>query len=828
MEKEVINNEIIEKSLKHLRREDHKNNKTTTVPHQILDNAIITPSIITKNFINNILLENAAIFPQDLPIQTTIGKKRIGLMWPRGIANLHPASPLLHQYSIDGCPVDCGTNWTQQQIEAAIQRGPHISAKLPAARQALISEAHEKVKGGYATIITYASIKHALPPKLKISPVAMIPHKSRLYRCILDLSFNINYNNVSTINVNSTTTKMAPQKSMATLGTVLGRLINILALNYNPLVPFVFSKADIKDGFWRMVVAAANAWNFCYTLPPADKTCPIDDIEIVVPHSLQMGWTDSPPYFCSSTETARDIIQWLVDAPTTLPPHPLEHHVCNEAPIQQHQNTTISIVEVYVDDFITATNNLNKSNLQHLARAMLHGIHSIFPPPSITKHTGEDPISIKKLSGGEGVFAFQKEILGWVFDGKNYTLFLTPTKTNKIINTIKATLKTPSITLHKLQKLVGKLMHASIGIPMGKSLLSPAFAAMRSSPPTITMDGYLAQCLYDWITLLQSISSRPTSVLELVQKPSTYIGYVDACGFGAGGVWFSGTSPLKPTVWRILFPKFVIANLVSSKNPTGFITNSDLEMAGLLCQWLVLECIAPASLQHATAGMFSDNTPTVTWANKLSTSTSTLASYLLRALAIRLHVHKANALTAHEAGKTNTMADVTSRSSRLKSYTTTKNSFLSLFSSQFPLPQGQCWTEFRLPSKWHSRVMSCLLGKPLPMAQWTTLPNEDKNIGKTGANTAVCGDTHPSLPTTHHSNAALSPQHSLLGSGRATLAKERQSKLAASQKPLAPSQRPASWLDNQALSTKHTRLTSSQWHGWWKECAELTPLQYHN
>jgi hypothetical protein len=307
-EKEIINNDMIKKSIKHLKRQELQNCNINKVPHQALDNAILTPSIITKTFINNILRDNNNIFPQDLPIQHTIGKKRIGLMWPRGIANLHPASKLLHQYSIDGCPVDCGTNWTQQQIEAAIQRGPHISAKIPAAREALLSEAHEKVQGGYAKIVTYASIKHALPPQLKISPVAMIPHKSRLYRCILDLSFNIHYNNISTTNVNSTTTKLAPQKSMATLGTVLGRIINHLANNYNPNIPFVFCKADIKDGFWRMVVTATNAWNFCYTLPPTEATCPLDDIQIVVPHSLQMGWTESPPYFCSSTETARDII----------------------------------------------------------------------------------------------------------------------------------------------------------------------------------------------------------------------------------------------------------------------------------------------------------------------------------------------------------------------------------------------------------------------------------------------------------------------------------------------------------------------------------------
>ena len=158
-------------------------------------------------------------------------------------------------------------------------------------------------------------------------------------------------------------------------------------------------------------------------------------------------------------------------------------------------------------------------------------------------------------------------------------------------------------------------MYASIIIPMGKSLVLPAFAAMHNNPNRIANEGNLAQCLCDWVTLLQHISSHPKNVLELVQKTSMYIGCVDACGFGAGGLWFSDTSPLKPTVWGKVFPKFVIANLVSGKNSNVFITNSDLETAVLLCQWLVLECIAPMSLQYAMTGMFSDNTPTVAWAN---------------------------------------------------------------------------------------------------------------------------------------------------------------------------------------------------------------------
>ena len=744
-------------------------------------------------------------------------------MWPRGIANLHPAAPLLHQYSNKGCPVDCGNNWTHEQIIAALQRGPHISAHHPIARKCLIDEAHEKVRGGYAKIIKFKNIKDNIPASLKISPVAMIPHKSRLYRCILDLSFNIIYNNVRTTNVNSSTTKLAPQKSMANLGSVLERFIYLMAQNAHLQLPFAFCKIDIKDGFWRMVVSDNDSWNFSYTIP-CEKDTPIDDIEIVVPTSLQMGWTESPPYFSSATETTRDVIDWLRTSPTSLPQHPLEHHICNHSLHNTNlgssvgaQHGTTDKIEVYVDDFIIATNNLQHNHLQHLARSALHGVHSIFPPPKISNHSGEDPISVKKLSSGEGVFSYQKEILGWMFNGIDYTIFLPPSKTTKIITTIKQALKKSECTLNKFQQLIGKLMHASIGLPMGKSLLSPAYAAMRNDPQTIPLTSYIKQCLRDWITLLHQLSSRPTDVRELITTAPTFVGYVDACAFGAGGVWFSGTSAIQPTVWRIKFPPYIIANLVSENNPKGKITNSDLEMAGLLCQWLVLECITPHSLKHNTIGIFSDNTPTVAWANKLSSSSSTVASYLIRALAIRLHVQQANTITTHEAGITNQMADVTSRSSRLSAYTKNTNSFLTTFSAQFPLPQEQCWTESHLPPKWLSRVMCCLRGKPLPMAQWTTLPNEGKNIGSAGVTTATAGATSLSSPTVPPSNAASLQPLSLLGSGQVTTAKERASKLGASRKRSEPSPRRANWLDNQARSTKHMKLTSCQWHGLWKE-----------
>jgi hypothetical protein len=47
-------------------------------------------------------------------------------------------------------------------------------------------------------------------------------------------------------------------------------------------------------------------------------------VRIVVPLAVQMGWVESPPLFCTITESARDLIQHLVDTNIALPPHLFE------------------------------------------------------------------------------------------------------------------------------------------------------------------------------------------------------------------------------------------------------------------------------------------------------------------------------------------------------------------------------------------------------------------------------------------------------------------------------------------------------------------------
>ena len=66
-----------------------------------------------------------------------------------------------------------------------------------------------------------------------------------------------------------------------------------------------------------MLVAENDKWNFAYVLPAVAG----EPTKLVIPHALQMGWTESPGYFCAATETGRDIMQALIDGGTILPPH---------------------------------------------------------------------------------------------------------------------------------------------------------------------------------------------------------------------------------------------------------------------------------------------------------------------------------------------------------------------------------------------------------------------------------------------------------------------------------------------------------------------------
>ena len=137
-----------------------------------------------------------------------------------------------------------------------------------------------------------------------------------------------------------------------------------------------------------------------------------------------------------------------------------------------------------------------------------------------------------------------------------------------------------------------------------------------------------------------------------------FVGIVDASSHGVGGVVIGERAECIPTVFHWQWPSDIMSNIRFNTNPTGWITNSDLEMAWILLLWLVMEEVCHPLLEKRVA-LFSDNSPTVSWVTRLASRQSLIGEHLVQVLALRLKVNKASPITAlHIEGKQNAISDV--------------------------------------------------------------------------------------------------------------------------------------------------------------------------
>ena len=77
----------------------------------------------------------------------------------------------------------------------------------------------------------------------------------------------------------------------------------------------------------------------------------------------------------------------------------------------------------------------------------------------------------------------------------------------------------------------------------------------------------------------------------LVTAEPNFIGIRDAAKEGAGGVVFGEGDKCIPTVFRLEWPVDKRTKIITGSIPKGSLKNSDLEMAGLLLLWIVIEAV---------------------------------------------------------------------------------------------------------------------------------------------------------------------------------------------------------------------------------------------
>jgi hypothetical protein len=268
--------------------------------------------------------------------------------------------------------------------------------------------------------------------------------------------------------------------------------------------------------------------------------------------------------------------------------------------------------------------------------------------------------------------------LGWIIDIILMTLELPQHRKDRlhiILQDIPPTQQ--RISVQKWQQVLGEFRSMAITIPGSRGLFSLLQEALRhKSNGRIRLSRGVHDTLADLCWLADDLSFCPTRIYKIVPQPTPeLVGAQDASGQGMGGVWFpASTNLLKrplsgsaaeqlpnkgPLLWRARFDEDITKDLVTFENPTGAVTNSDLELAASLVQH---DIAAHAfDVRERTIASGSDNTPTVAWQCKGSTTTTSAPAYLLHVQALHQRFHRYYSLAFFIPGTLNAMADDCSR-----------------------------------------------------------------------------------------------------------------------------------------------------------------------
>ena len=240
----------------------------------------------------------------------------------------------------------------------------------------------------------------------------------------------------------------------------------------------------------------------------------------------------------------------------------------------------LAYVDVYVDDFIAVAQGTPRA-LRTIRRHLLHSIDAVFAPLSPADTHGTEPISVKKLRNGDASWTTLKVVLGWLVDTVNHTISLPPHRADRLLELFANLRGRHRVSVKRWQQFLGELRSMVLAVPGGQGLFSTLQHGFTySDRHRIRLSPAIRDHLDDFEVLALSVTARPTRLAELIPDVPTFLGACDASRHGMGGVWFSPDGLCH--VWRHVFPPDIQADVVTASHRTGRITNSDLELAGII------------------------------------------------------------------------------------------------------------------------------------------------------------------------------------------------------------------------------------------------------
>ncbi len=171
-------------------------------------------------------------------------------------------------------------------------------------------------------------------------------------------------------------------------------------------------------------------------------------------------------------------------------------------------------------------------------------------------------------------------------------------------------------------------------------------------------------------------------------------------------------------------PPNVTEYVISDTNRGGKLINSDLELAGLVLLWLMIKHVC-TTLREKKVALFSNNSPTVSWVQRMACRSSLIAEQLKHILTLHINAQWSCPLTTlHIVGDQNSMTDIPSRSfgSEQKWHFKTDADQLTFFNNNFPLPNQNSWTVSQPTSAIATRLISILWITHFMLDEWRWLP----------------------------------------------------------------------------------------------------------
>ena len=598
-------------------------------------------------------------------------------------------------------------------MQTALDRGSHPSTIAHAAF--LRNEMADLCAQRFWIILPFALLQHL--PNLRLSPMGVVPQRDRRPRIIVDYTFSL---------INEHTTSQAPPEAMQ-FGHAFDRLLHRIHHVDRSFGPVFLIKVDLADGFYRVALATEDLPALGVAFPSLPSEPPLVALPLVLP----MGWVSSPPYFCAITETITDLANAQLQQPLVpLPIHRLSFiadNPNNETPLPfrtsmsltpqptslptpfhrtpilaPKRSKPLAHVDIYMDDFVALAQGHPHRRLQ-VRTTLFQSIDTVLRPLSTSDEPfhRQEPISVKKLQKGDARWTTRKMILGWIIDTYHETIELPSHRADRLQTIITELLAKRRLAFKTWQKLLGELRSMILALPGGRGLFSTLYTCYADGIQTkrIRINRPMRDALLDLRDLADDLLARPTRIGELADTLPVAYGTADASGTGIGGVWLSADHNFQPFFWRSVFPPHVQSALVSSSNPNGTISISDLELlAQIALQDLLLNRY---DCRERTISVFTDNIATRAWHRKGSITTLGPAAYLLRILSLHQRHFRYRSTIDYLPGPLNVLADDASRLWNLSDEQLTYH-----FNSSYP--QTKPWIMLPLRPEMHSTLISAL------------------------------------------------------------------------------------------------------------------------